>query len=298
MAASELKPENLIPAAKRNYTDGGSMYMIPTEIGIETYAFKASDYSKKTLSPDDFLSYIGKNGTLYTDYFLSKESIMDAIMQVGITEYVDFDAGTCSFDSAAFKKLIDKIDKLTSENYYFPDVDYVNIGKNARILNADRIGSFDFFGKKRAVYGEDVKTVGLPSEGSGAYIMTSLCLAVRSDSECPEGAFKFVEYYFNHFNASDREGTILANRKFYDEAVGELRKSLEVTDFFGTKTKVTEADIDAIEAAVENSAVKDARIEAVIDYVNDYTDMYFKGESSLDVAIENLQATVTQYLNR
>ena len=297
--AGTLTPQSLLPSVLNNYTEGNSLYMLPIELSLGTYVMKASDFEKSSLSAEDFLTYIVKDGTLCTDYYLSKESITEAIMQVGLTKYVDFKRRTCSFNSADFKDLITKIDRIAADTVFHPDVEYASLGEEDRILDDSRIGCFDFFGKKRAAYGEDVKAVGIPSDnGDGTYIMTALCLAMGNSTGCPEGAFEFIEYFLAHYAGKDREGTILANKELFDETVALLKENHAVTDFFGTKTEITADDIAAITEAVNNSVTRDAAKQAIIEYVKYYTDMYFEGKATLGEVTEDLQAAVTGYLNR
>ncbi|MBR5896550.1 MAG: hypothetical protein IKZ39_02925, partial [Lachnospiraceae bacterium] len=219
MSESEtLNPSKLIASAKKNYTTDDSCLMVPIELYIESFAVRKSDYGKKIFNEDDFLDYISDSGILYTDYYLSKESILEAIMETGIYEYVNFERGTCSFGSQAFKDLLVKIDNLSADYYFYPDVEYAKPGDGDRVLDDSNIGCFDFFGKKRAVYGEDVTAVGIPADNS-TYIMSAVCLAVMNDSECSDGAFKFLEYFFSRFSGSDCDGMILANSEFFGQTV-------------------------------------------------------------------------------
>ena len=294
-----LKPSNLIPAVQKNYTVGDAFYMVPMELYLDSFVFRSGDFGKKALSWDDLLDYLEGTGSLITDLEMTKESILEAVMEEGVYEFVDFGSGTCSFDSEAFKNLLVRINTLESGAVFYPDVDYAPLEEGDRVLDESHIGTFDFFGKKRAVFGEDVTPVGIPADGSESkYLMSALCLAITADSKYPDGAFDFVEYFSENYSSEDIEGSIPANKLYYDATVSALKQGLLITDFFGIETDLKMGDIDEITKMIDKSVARKPKAAVVLDYVSHYANVYFNGEASLDVVTEDLQATVTRYLSK
>ncbi|MCR5721996.1 MAG: hypothetical protein K6G72_06610 [Lachnospiraceae bacterium] len=295
--SNSLTPDSLLPAVKRNYTEGGAMYMLPIELSLETYVVRQSDYEKTGFATDDYLAYLKRDGKLYTDYFLSKESAMKAVLETELGRFVNYDKKTCSFNSEEFKQLVQKIDGLYSDNYFYADVELAPFTADDRILDDARISNFNFFSLKRKALGGAVTAVGRPSAKSGKAVMSALCLAITTDSSCPEEAFDFLEYYSNHFTGVDREGTILANKEQLEISLEKLRSRLAVNDYLFEKTTlISSKDIDIVMEAIDNSVVPKSGDREVMEYVTYYTDKYFNGEMTLKEATNELQKTVTGYL--
>ena len=57
-------------------------------------------------------------------------------------------------------------------------------------------------------------------------------------------------------------------------------------------------DIEAICEAIDNSVARYSKDAKVMEYVTYYTDKYFDGEMTLDEAVNELQKTVKEYLNK
>ena len=297
--AESLTPDSLLPAVKRNYTDEGSFLMIPLELSLNTYVVKQADYDRDGFATRDYFNYISRDGALYTDYFLSKESVMKAVMETRLSEFVNYGQKTGSFNSSAFKSLVSKIDGLSSDNYYYAEAELAPAGEDDRILDDARISSLDFFAKKRAAYGEAVTAVGKPSKNGATFVMSStLCMAIAGDSPCPEGAFEFIEYFSTHYTGFNREGTILANKKNFEESIEEYKKQGVMYDSFGKPVVISVKDIDFIVTAIDNSVAPKTKDAAVMDYVTYYTDAYFNGEMTLKEATDKLQETVSDFLKR
>lgn len=297
--SNSLTPDSLLPAVKRNYTEGGSMYMLPIELSLETYVVRQSDYDKTGFTTDAYINYIKGDGKLYTDCFLSKESAMKAVLETELSRFVNYDKKSCSFNSEEFKQLVQKIDGLYSDNYFYADVELAPFTADDRILDDARISNFDFFSKKRKAFGGAVAAVGRPSRNGGRAIMSALCLAITTDSSCPEGAFDFLEYYSTHFTGVDREGTILARKEQFETSLEQLRSRLAVNDYlFGKTTLISSKDIDTIMDVIDNSVAPKSGDREVMEYVTYYTDKYFNGEMTLKEATTELQKTVAGYLRK
>ena len=297
--SKNLTSDSLLPAVKRNYAEGGAMYMLPIELSLETYVVRQADYEKTGFTTDDYIEYLKRDGKLYTDSFLSKESAMKAVLETELSRFVNYDKKSCSFNSEEFKQLVQKIDGIYSDNYFYADVELAPFTKDDRILDDARISNFDFFSKKRKAFGGAVTAVGRPSAKSGKAVMSALCLAITTDSSCPEGAFDFVEYYSTHFTGVDREGTILANKEQFEISLEKLRSRLAINDYlFGKTTLISSKDIDTVMEVIDNSVAPKSGDEEVMEYVTYYTDKYFNGEMTLKEATTELQKTIAGYLRK
>ena len=271
--------------------------MLPVELSLDTFAVRKSYYDKDGFSTTDYFDYLKRDGALYTDYFLSKESVMKSVMDARLHEFVDYGNKTCSFNSSEFRKIVTKIDALSSDNYYYADATLAPIGEDDRLLDDSRISGLDFFVKKRAAYGGAVTAAGRPGKKGGVNVMSAMCMAICKDSDCIEGAFEFLEYFSSHYTGMDREGMLLANKAQFEKSAAAMAERGVLYDSFGETVLISADDIETIKEAIDNSVSPYCPDAEVMEYVTYYTDKYFDGEMTLTKALNELQSSVAKYLN-
>ncbi len=261
--------------------EGTSVKMLPLNITLETFAAGESDYSGTgSFSFDDFLLYIEKKGVLYTDYFLSKESVMEAFMTSDVTHFVDFEKGTCSFDTEEFKELVEKVDGAYSDNRYTKKLGWALKDETGRMLTKTKISSRSWFEDKSSDLGDDVILLGLPTaDGQKKFHATASGFGITEYCECVDGAIDFLEYLFKNYRPNVRDGIIPAYAKAF-EKIGDY------------------TDSDKFITAVNNIAVPDEREARVVKLVTYWTDKYFNGEISLNTCVKSLQKAVTKYISK
>ena len=267
----------ILPACK----DGTSVKMLPFNITLETFAVGEHDYfGKETFSFDDFLLYIEKDGVLYTDYFLSKESVMEAFMKADVTHFVDFDKATCSFDSEEFKELVEKVDGAYSDNRYTKKLGQALKDETGRMLTKTKINSKDWFKDKSMELGDDVILLGLPTaDGQKKFHATAAGFGITEYCECKDVAIDFLEYLYKNYRPDVRSGVIPAYVKAFEKFAG-----------YSDSAKIATAAGNIV-----TPGNKEARVVKLVTY---WTDKYFNGEISLNYCVKSLQRAVTKYISK
>ncbi|MBR6308712.1 MAG: hypothetical protein IKR39_08910 [Lachnospiraceae bacterium] len=301
MSESEiLNKDTIIPAVLNAYGDEEALYMLPIEFSLHTFAVKESD--KKHINrnhPQDFISFMDGEGLLWTNYFLSKESVTTAALENNLGGFVNFKKGTCTFSSANFKRIISSIDSIACDNRYVIAPECAFPSKEERILFDAEISDFSYLSKEKERLGEKITLVGKPSaEGNGGYRLSGRCFGIPIGSNNPKGAFDFLEYLFSHYRDVERRGTFLANKEIFEFNVASLKSEPVVKDFFERETTVDVADIDETVTAISNVKAVDKRSEKIMEYVTYWTDKYYDGEIDLSEMAESLQKDVSEFLKK
>jgi len=132
---------------------------------------------------------------------------METVMNFCGNDFIDMDAGTCKFDSALFKDLLEFAKSLPSDeemenkgNDYWDAImeNYeTQYRQNKTLLKESYFyDAHDIKYEMNGYFGETVSFVGFPSEnGNGSFIYDTGTFAISAKSENIDGAWQFLRVY-------------------------------------------------------------------------------------------------------
>ncbi len=191
--------ESVLNAVK---TDG-KLYQLPTSFQVVSAAGKreiVGGYESWTTDEvEDALKKLPEGATVFNvDY--TKSHVLYLCASSAMNRFVDWQAGTCSFDSDEFRSILSFAntfpDEFDTTNFDFDEYqsDYRRVGQGQQLLANIAFASFDDIYYQFAAMDNDVCFVGYPGAsdglGSGFVPLGSICMTTACKDK--DGAWGFI----------------------------------------------------------------------------------------------------------
>lgn len=317
----DLKKEDFMPNVLTALETNGKLYEITPSFSVQTFAAKTSLVgSDRSITLDrakEVMAGMGDNVQMFNNEMASSDFISNVLTY---SDFVDYENGTCNFDTPEFKAFLEYAKTLPKEidydKLYNDNPNYWMDNENACRENRalfNNVYFYDFNSYKQTkdgYFGEDITFTGFPvtqASSSGSILNTSSEIAISSKSKHKEGAWEFIKYVINN-NISEEPVYI------WDESKGEqvdTGKVAYVTSSYalpvlkdqlqklGTQATVpnTYIDADGKEVEQENiyyigdqevkiSKITQAEVNMLIEYFETVTKMSRYDQSIVDIVNE------------
>ncbi len=317
----DLKKEDFMPNVLTALETNGKLYEITPSFSVQTFAAKTSLVgSDRSITLDrakEVMAGMGDNVQMFNNEMASSDFISNVLTY---SDFVDYENGTCNFDTPEFKAFLEYAKTLPKEidydKLYNDNPNYWMDNENACRENRalfNNVYFYDFNSYKQTkdgYFGEDITFTGFPvtqASSSGSILNTSSEIAISSKSKHKDGAWEFIKYVINN-NISEEPVYI------WDESKGEqvdTGKVAYVTSSYalpvlkdqlqklGTQATVpnTYIDADGKEVEQENiyyigdqevkiSKITQAEVDMLIEYFETVTKMSRYDQSIVDIVNE------------
>lgn len=311
MEESDIKKEDYLANLLEGYTMDGKLVTIPRRfhfsylLAAEETVSEVEDWSMESvialsgrhpdisLLPDMRMEANYLMGSFCADYYLEK--------------YVDWEAGSCEFDSEGFCSLLE---------WVAGELKRRGSGEESLLASAY---AYNYMDHQFSLVGNDNKTVllGFPSVGGESRFSIEVmdALSILKKSEHKEGAWEFVQFFLKrrgnddygfptNYEELDTMEEKALEKIFVYGRNGELLREMPRMRRYsnGVETAVyamEQKEADALRNVLVNLdfTPRSAREQAVVDIVKEEAEGYLTGAKSLeDVAkiIQNRAAVVVQ----
>lgn len=199
--SSVLKKEDLLDAVVEGFSYDGKLLSIPTTIDIQTLVGKSSVVGENMgWSMDDMMACVEKypEAELLEGY--QKSTVLYMALIFSEADFINWEEGTCYFDSEEFKKVLEFANLFPNE-YDWANYDGSNIveklKKNEVLLENVSVYDLQEIQVSEARFDEPVTFVGYPTaDGSvGCMMYANSRYGIISNSDNKEGAWAFIESY-------------------------------------------------------------------------------------------------------
>ena len=314
----EIKYEDYLPNIVEASRVNGSIYYLIPSFAIET-CLVAEENANGPIDIRNFEDCCLKNGIdpLLGMGYLPKEYADEIYIACG-SDLIDYDKGTCSYDSDAGKKLLEWISKLPTEE----ELDRIGreeidtyYRQNKSLLMQYYISNFsDYQMLKKGYFGKEIVFNGFPStDGGKSFICVDTQFAITSTSKNKEAAWDFIrtfllddyqgsiEYYFPVSKKAMDDMALKAQEPpYYIDENGEKHEISSYYDIGGTELEMkalskTETDelCDFI-TSVDGVLIQD---DVVSNIISEEAGAYYSGAKSLDEVTRIIQSRVSLYLS-
>ena len=180
----------------------GKLYQVFDTFSISTVA-GATDvvgdrYSWTVADLQEALARMPEGCSIFS-YYDTKDSILSTVMMQNLDQFVNWETGECSFESDAFKTMLEFCNQFPAEYNQAAamddqDNDYKRISEGRQMLNSTYLSDFESIQTDKALFGGSVSYVGFPQEdgGVGSAFAISGGLAMSSTCKDKEGAWSFL----------------------------------------------------------------------------------------------------------
>lgn len=295
-ADQELEEDYFMPCELRLYETGGCLYGIAPGYRLETVMGEKDALGE----PEDWtveklcgiIESLPKGCGFINN--LAPLGFLRIVLHRGMEDYVDWEAGTCSFDSEEFRELLRLASLMDTSLLFENDAQAIAEGK----LLANRLyisGPEEYAESVSLFQGKETVCVGFPScEGGGALVTPYLPIGIRS-GEKQDAAWEFVrtllgnEFQEKHirFNFPLRRDSL---RKMLEEAAA---RSAENESGEGI---LRQEDCDGLYEVIYNAGCSQVFDEDIWKIVEEEAETCFEGDKSIEETVRMIQSRVEIYV--
>ena len=277
------------------YTCDDILVGIPAEFVIRTVVGNSARLDNKAgLTLEELYSLADRYPGAKAFDGVTKEEMMQYIMMFNEDIFIDWDAGTCRFDSEEFKALLEYVNRL-------PDV--VENGRDEESLSAKMKRGEVLFAIEETtpymlwdylkMFEGDAACVGFPTaDGHGGHLLISSdAYAIAAVSEHKESAWAFLEDSLAQ-EKSELYAELWLTYPTLKKALDERVETAIAGDRF-TWDDVNVA-LNLVPDATPYFSVKD---DAVINIINEEAGAYYSGQKGIDDVVSIIQNRIQLYVN-
>lgn len=307
------------------YRVGGKMYFVTPGFNVCGLMGKAKDFKEtKGLTIPQLEKMIEKKKADYKVALgvVNREMILDWVMYYAMDTFVNWEKGTCSFDSDSF------IDILRFAKKFPADIKYDTLDwdkYDAAVRSGDQLVRevyyYDFYSymvERYGYFGEEVVYMGYPGDGkNGPAIEDSLMLAMSHESGHKNECWEFMRtFYLDEYQNSIETGFPISTSAL--KAKADKSMNPETYTYLDENGKQVEEVIDNPELTLNGKSIKipvpkQADIDAVmktlksldcrarVDYnisniVKEEVGAYFSGQKSAKETANVIQSRAKVYI--
>lgn len=285
----------------------GHLERIPWRFGVCTNFAKTEFIGEQTnLSPADLLALDLPEGMNYLYSGIGKSQACRELLRSAMRNYVDYENGTCSFDSEEFISLLQLANTIPDGK--LPEGDYC-YQENTVLLYQTSLWSLSSYHMYHEVkFGNaDVTLCGIGCEGGA--VLQGDGIAVSAQSKEKQAAWEFIKFNLQenqqYFGSDNLSHTLPINRKALQKTLADdtiphdenHKSSLSMDDVpveYGEATQEELMYFQKYLDSLNTSLLDDTKITAI---VTEESGKYFSGDCSAESAAQTIQGRVEIYLS-
>ncbi len=311
---NELSKDDFMPNVLTALERDGKLYTIGAKFYIKTAAAKtkyvANDGSLTIAETTVALASMPDGATIFSSDTTAYQALEELVLA---SDLIDYNNGTCNFNSDDFIAILELIkdlpleidyEQLYNDNPYYWEEYEASVRNDSQLLYTSYLYDLDDYRAIRDAYvGDDFSFCGFPvaneSAGSGSYLIINNQVAVSADSSCKEGAWDFIKILLTD---SSQYGFSVLESEF-DSDLEEAVNSTYVDDytcwigseeiFLGTVSTEEAAAFKDYICSVTNTGEEDQNVNDIIDEEVAY---YLDGTKTASETAEIIQSRVSIYL--
>ena len=322
----ELGRDKLVEGALKSFELNGKLYQTVSSFTLETFAGKKRIVGDKigwTIDEMNAALAAMPEGAKPFMPYITQSTMLYYSLMFGMSQYVDWSTGRCSFDSDAFIKLLEMAKTFPSEFEY---TNWEDMEPEDEMLRYDRVmlteiyvSSFDEIRWRKASFGEEITYVGFPNEAgnSGAILYSYGGMMMTSKCADKEGAWQFLRTTFTEDYQKNnwRMWGFPTNRAVMDLKIDQtlhpekydgsssggmvvMSRAMMVDDSYETEPNpVTQADIDMLLEIMSKAAGTYSYDEKIVEIINEEVQPFFAGQKPARDVAKIIQNKVWTYVN-
>lgn len=311
--------QNLIQA----FSYKEKLYALPTAFTLQTYVARTETVGERESWSIEELMQCYEENKKGEDFMLypgeTKKDVFGTLLTGSIDNYVDWEKGTCRFDSEEFRQILEFANQFPAALTITEDCSPMEIFQNGKaLLYPLLLRTFYDTSAAEIIMGEPVTYVGYPvseKTASGTVIKASSDVwAISSTSKNKEAAWEFISrFYWIPYQEEIKEGLPVNKSAFekmckeamqteYEEKNGEsvpIEKAW--VSFEGEQSipiyQISEAQADSLKKVVGGAAVFSGYDSGLHTILLEESEAYFAGDKTLDETVEIMQKRAVLYMN-
>ncbi len=321
---SELDINNFMPNIIEAFSVDGKLYSLVDAYSIETIAAKASEAGEDrgwTVEEVRKILDSKPEGTKFLPE-VTRDGMLDNCMTMAGSQFLDWKAGTCNFDSDGFIQMLEflgtfpeELDETDMGDDYWNNYD--SMWREGRVIASSmNLGGFqDYNRTEKGIFGEKITLAGFPSSNEdGSVIRPNIQLAMSAKSKNKEGAWAFLrtflteEYQKNEVNycfplSIKRLEEMAAEAMKKPYYMDENNNKVEYDDIYYvngveiTIPPMTQQEADELKEKLYGFTQIYKRDETLLNIIKEEAAPYFAGKKTAKDVAGIIQSRVQIYVN-
>ena len=311
--------QNLIQA----FSYKEKLYALPTAFTLQTYVARTETVGERESWSIEELMQCYEENKKGEDFMLypgeTKKDVFGTLLTGSIDNYVDWEKGTCRFDSEEFRQILEFANQFPAALTITEDCSPMKIFQNGKaLLYPLLLRTFYDTSAAEIIMGEPVTYVGYPvseKTASGTVIKASSDVwAISSTSKNKEAAWEFISSFYRiHYKEEIKEGLPVNKSAFEKTCVEAMQTEYEEKNgesvpiekawvsFEGEQSipiyQISEAQADSLKKVVGGAAVFSGYDSGLHTILLEESEAYFAGDKTLDETVEIMQKRAVLYMN-
>lgn len=294
----DLSREDFLSNVLEAYSTDGKLYQFPAGFLISTAVGKTSVVGDRTSWTFSDAWNLQRQ---YPDSTVSGMWTPIDVLSYYITylggNYVDADAGTCSFDSPGFVELLEWAAEFQEE------IDYADYWENRETLlweNKELLyfenftNLYSLIHVRDSYFHEEIALIGFPvSEGSGSALLDYRNLAISADSSCKEGAWAFVKYFLSEDYQRESGAGFPVREDVLEE---QIKAACDPNGIYSMESPLSEEEAAQYMDFIKSVSRTQLFDQELIEIVTEECQVYFAGEKTAEETAEVIQRRASLYM--
>jgi len=323
-----ISREDFVEGVLNAHTVNGMLITIPRTVQLATLLGRTEMVGKEPgWTLQEIISFSEEHPDAELLPYATKDSILETIMKYSFDTFVDYEAGTCSFNSQEFK------DVLTFANRFVQEYDYDNNGPSfpkkiqsgQMLLSSADVHNTQAYQMYSLMFETEVTNIGYPTfDGSlGTFMQGSEMYGIFANSEYKDGAWQFIESIHQYQKPNERGAFGFPTRKdeleetfAYDmtpeyqldekgekildengEPLQHPKTSWGYDDWDTDIFAASQEDVDAIMEMMDAAKSVLLQDDTVFTMIQEEAQYYFSGQKTVDQVAEVIQSRVGVYVS-
>ena len=318
---SDLKLEDYVENVMQSGELDGKLYFVRPTFSITTLVAKKSNIEGAQLEDlTGFIKFIKNRpaGSKVFEY-ATKEDLLSVLLSYNINSFIDWETGTCKFDSEDFLNILELCNEMPLNYEEDPDGnDLVEDLRNNKVLfQSLYINKYQEIQVYKKMLEDDISFVGYPSNNEMVPMISSPNMAIAITNSCKdtEGAFAFIkELLSDEVQESDRWYELPVKKSALEKEFEKDQKAEYETLEDGTKQEVskggygfvnwqceiyaaTEDEINILRELIDQAKVSAVYDNELFSMINEEAQAYFNGQKSAGEVAKIIQSRLSLYVS-
>lgn len=288
-ADEEYGRDTLVPELLEAMCVQGKLSWLPYSFGISTFTAPSAYLSEPGFSFDEAKQAAAKAGLPLFPGWMTRDILWGWLSDFAVGQYMDLEAGTCSFDSEDYISLLEECAAAASEFGSDSAALYNSLLQFELLQNLIRVSTIS------SNYGGDYAYVGAPgSMSNGSMFSPDLCFAISSASGKKDAAWQLVRSCLSDEHQQMNITSFPTSACVLDAMINDAVEN--GVHYYEYEYELDEADAAKLRGLIsETQTVQDA-YPAMLNIMAEDAAQFFAGQITAEQAAAYTQNRVSTWL--
>ena len=288
-ADAEYGRDTLVPELLEAMCVQGKLSWLPYSFGISTFTAPSAYLSEPGFSFDEAKQAAAKARLPLFPGWMTRDILWGWLSDFAVGQYMDLEAGTCSFDNEDYISLLEECAAAASEFGSDSAALYNSLLQFELLQNLIRVSTIS------SNYGGDYAYVGAPGGMSnGSMFSPELCFAISGASEHKDAAWQLVRSCLSEEHQSALSGGSPASAQALDAMIDDAVAN--GVHYYEYEYELDKADAAKLRGLISETQTAQDAYPAVLNIMAEDAAQFFAGQITAEQAAAYTQDRVSIWL--